>query len=93
MILKDLIIIDRPHFTEISSFVIIKRDDKYYEIVVRMRDDYNPRLNHEERLTNYKELINRFMRECETANAHYKISDGNIVNVQGMKIHEEEFKF
>lgn len=93
MILKDMVIIDKYLFVEIGAFVIIKRDGKYYEIVVRMRHDYKSSGHEVQKLVEYKKLIERFMRECHRTNTHYKITKGKILEDAFGQIYEKEVKF
>ena len=93
MILKDLIILDKYLFVEMGGFVIIKRDETYYEIAVRMRHDYEDPNHLVQNAQAYKDLTTRFMEECRKVNEHWKIGNRDLEDVRGIKIHEEEFVF
>jgi len=93
MIIKDLLIEDKDWFLEISGFVLLKRQQKWYTVPVRVRFDYPDPKHLVQCLRHYKDVMGQFMDMCERTSEHYKILDPVPQNAAGFTIHQEEFKF
>lgn len=91
MILRNLKIEDTSRYVEISAEVIIKRDDKYYSVPARIRNDYDDPGHLVQNLKTFKDVLKQFMDICKRLDRNWKILDPEFVDgAAGFKISQEE---
>jgi len=94
MILNNLEVNDsHPKIFGMSAEVIIKRDDKYYVVHIKMQHEYRKLYkNSPEELLAVKNLVMSFYENCERIDKHHiPIKEGEREDFRGRDMANKEF--